>query len=114
MNLLSMFELLLQSWRGEFAQTRTFQRAHRLTFGLLTCLRVHLTSNAICATGRQFLDWSADYRLCSRSPWNPHRLFDPVFDHLAMFLPTPDSPIIAAMDDTLCKKTGRNVQSNRS
>jgi hypothetical protein len=22
--------------------------------------RIHLTSNAICATGRQFLDWSAD------------------------------------------------------
>ena len=109
MNLLGMFELLLQSWHGEFAQTRTFQRAHRLTFGLLTCLRVHLTSNAICATGRQFLDWSADYRLCSRSPWNPHRLFDPVFDHLAKFLPTPDSPVIAAMDDTLCKKTGRKI-----
>lgn len=77
--------------------------------GLLICLRTHLTSNAICATGRQFLDWSADYRLFSRSPWDPHALFDPIFDHLAELLPSPQAPVVAALDDTLCKKTGRHI-----
>jgi hypothetical protein len=90
-------------------QRRTWQRAQRLAYGLLTCLRAHLTSNAICATGRQFLDWSADYRLFSRSPWDPHALFDPVFDHLAELLPSPQAPVVAALDDTLCKKTGRHI-----
>ena len=80
-----------------------------LAYGLLLCLRTHLTSNAICATGRQFLDWSADYRLFSRSRWDPHALFDPIFDHLGALLPSPQAPVVAALDDTLCKKTGRHI-----
>lgn len=109
MLLLEKFHELLQPWRSTFRQQRTWQRAQRLAYGLLTCLRTHLTSNAICATGRQFVDWSADYRLFSRSPWDPHALFDPIFDHLAELLPSPQAPVVAALDDTLCKKTGRHI-----
>jgi hypothetical protein len=109
MLLLEKFHELLRPWSSLFAQQRTWQRAQRLAYGLLLCLRTHLTSNAICATGRQFLDWSADYRLFSRSPWDPHALFDPIFDHLAGLLPSPQAPVIAALDDTLCKKTGRHI-----
>jgi hypothetical protein len=109
MLLLEKFDELLQPWRPAFAQQRTWQRAHRLAYGLLLCLRTHPTSNAICATGRQFLDWSADYRLFSRSSWNPHALFDPIFDHLGALLPSEQAPVIAALDDTLCKKTGRHI-----
>jgi len=109
MLLLEKFHELLQLWRPAFAQQRTGQRAQRLAYGLLLCLRRHLTSNAICATGRQFLDWSADYRLFSRSPWNPHALFDPIFDHLGALLASEQAPVVAALDDTLCKKTGRHI-----
>jgi hypothetical protein len=109
MLLLEKFHELLQPWRSAFAQQRTCQRAQRLAYGLLTCLRTHLTSNAICATGRQFLDWSADYRLFSRSRWDAHALFDPIFDHLAGLLASPQAPVVAALDDTLCKKTGRHI-----
>lgn len=109
MNLLETFDSLLASWQTVFSQQRLFERARRLTFGLLSCLRLHLTSTAICASGRQFLDWSADYRLCSRSPWEPHRLFDFVFDRLPPLLASPTAPVIAALDDTLCKKTGRHI-----
>ena len=109
MNLLETYDSLLQAWQKVFAQQRTFQRARRLTFGLLVCLRLHLTSRAICATGRQYVDWSADYRLCSRSPWNPHQLFDPIIDRLPALLASPSAPVIAALDDTLCKKTGRHI-----
>jgi len=109
MNLLETYDSLLQDWRHVFSQDRTFERARRLTFGLLVCLRLHLTSRAICATGRQSVDWSADYRLCSRSPWNPHHLFDPIFDRLPALLASPSAPVIAALDDTLCKKTGRQI-----
>jgi hypothetical protein len=109
MNLLETYDSLLQDWRKVFSQKRTFGRARRLTFGLLVCLRLHLTSRAICAVGRQFVDWSADYRLCSRSPWNPHQLFDPIFDRLPALLASPSAPVIAALDDTFCKKTGRHI-----
>ena len=109
MLLLEKFHELLRPWSSVFAQQRTWQRAPRWAYGLLLCLRTHLTSNAICATGRQFLDWSADYGLFWRSPWDPHALFDPIFDHLAALLPSPQAPVIAALDDTLCKKTGRHI-----
>jgi hypothetical protein len=109
MLLLEKFHELLQPWNSVFAQQRTWQRAQRLAYGLLLCLRTHLTSSAICATGRQFLDWSADYRLFSRSPWDPHALFDPIFDRLAALLPSSQAPVVAALDDTLCKKTGRHI-----
>ena len=109
MLLLEKFHELLQPWNSVFAQQRTWQRAQRLAYGLLLCLRTHLTSNAICATGRQFPDWSADYRLFSRSPWDPHALFDPIFDHLGALLPSAPAPVVAALDDTLCKKTGRHI-----
>jgi hypothetical protein len=109
MNLLQTLDSLLQGWRSVFSQPRLFQRARRLTFGLLSCLRRHLISTAICASGRQFVDWSADYRVCSRSPWEPRQLFDVVLDHLAGLLPSPQAPVLAALDDTILKKTGRRI-----
>jgi hypothetical protein len=109
MKLLETFDGLLQNWRSVFSQERTFERVRRLTFGLLTCLRVHLTSSAICASGRQFQDWSADYRVCSRSPWEPHALFDVVLDHLPALLSSSQAPVLAALDDTILKKTGRRI-----
>jgi hypothetical protein len=109
MKLLETFDALIGSWRDIFSQQRTFERARRLTFGLITCLRVHLTSTAICASGRQFQDWSADYRICSRAPWEPRQLFDVVLDYLPDLLPSPEAPVLAALDDTILKKTGRRI-----
>lgn len=109
MELLETFEALLLMWRGVFPQQRSFERARRLTFGLLACLRAHLTSNAICAVGRQFQDWTADYRLFSRSSWDPHRLFDPIFDCVRSLLHPNSAPVFVAMDDTGTRKSGRKI-----
>ena len=109
MDLLTTLEQLMEGWRDVFSQERTFRRARRLVFGLIVSLRMHLTSNAICATGRQFVDWSTDYRLCSRSPWDPHRLFDPIFERLPQLLDGPDAPVLMALDDTMCKKSSPHI-----
>lgn len=109
MLLLEKFHELLQCWRPAFAQQRTWRRARLLAYGLLLCLRTHLTSNAICAIGQQFVDWSANYRLFSRRSWNPHALFDPIFDHLGGLLGSEQEPVVAALDDTLCNKTGLHI-----
>lgn len=42
MKLLETFDRLIGSRRGVFAQERTFERARRLTFGLITCLREYI------------------------------------------------------------------------
>jgi hypothetical protein len=107
--LLDQLDLLLFACRDAFPQVRTFLRAYRLALGLLLSPRVHLTSNAICATGRQGFDWSADYRLFSSCSWNPHALFDPIFDRLDPLLSSPDAPVVVPLDDTLCHKTGRRI-----
>lgn len=107
--LLRTFDELIGNWREVFSQNRIFERARRLTFGMLVSLRLHLTSNAICATGRQFEDWSADYRVCSQSPWDAEKLFDPVMETLPEFLSSPQAPILVALDDSLYKKTGKKI-----
>ena len=109
MNLLSAFDALLESWRDVFPQQRTFQRAYRLALSFLVCLHHHLTSKAICTTGHQFQDWTADYRLFSRSPWNVVRLFDAVIDGAIAWLPPDPTPVIMPLDDTICRKTGRKI-----
>ncbi len=114
MNLLSAFDALLQPWRDVFPQQRSFHRAYRLALSLLVCLHDHLTSKAICTTGRQFLDWTADYRLFSRSPWNVHRLFDAVIDGALAFLSPDLMPVIMPLDDTICRKTGRHIPGVQS
>jgi hypothetical protein len=109
MKLFQTMDLLLQDWNQIFGQERTFDRVRRLTYGQLLSAPRHTTSAAICAIGRQFDDWSADYRVFSRSPWDPQVLFDPVIDHAIPLLPPLPAPVIAAMDDTACKKSGRHI-----
>jgi len=109
MNLFATMDILLHDWNEIFAQQRTAARIRPLTYGLLLCPPKHTTSAAICAIGRQFDDWSADYRVFSRSPWDPQALFDSVIDHAIPILPPLPAPIIAAMDDTACKKSGRHI-----
>jgi len=108
-DLLEVFEQLLSQWQDMFTQQRVFTRVRRLLFGMLVSLRLHLTSNAICATGRQFRDWTADYRVCSQSPWDPRRLFDPVLDALPRLMSGTTAPVLVALDDTLLHKTGRKI-----
>jgi hypothetical protein len=108
-NLLARFDEVMGGWRKVFPQQRTFERARRLTLGLLVSVRLHLTSHAICATGRQFVDWTADYRVFSRSPWDPKRLFDPIFARLPQLLPSPQAPVLLALDDTLCHKSSARI-----
>jgi hypothetical protein len=109
-NLLQVFDQLLnEGWRGIFSQQRVYARVRCLTLGLLVCLRTHLISNAICATGRQFQDWTADYRVWSQSPWEARDLFNPILEALPGLLSAADAPVLAALDDTMTKKTGRGI-----
>src|SRR2546426_191379 len=64
-------------------------------------------SRTLGALGRWDQDWSADYKMFSRCRWKPERLFDPVIDeYLERY---PKSPVIAAIDDTKLRKTGRKI-----
>jgi len=51
-----------------FRENRTHHRALRLSLGLLANLGRHTLTGTICATGRQFMDWTSEYRLFSPVP----------------------------------------------
>jgi len=91
-----------------FRQRRTFDRATRLSVSLLTCPGRHTVSNLLCTCGRQFLDWSADYRLFSQDAWETPPLFSPIVRGVLDLLPAT-APFVSALDDTHLKKTGTHI-----
>jgi len=100
---------IVAAWRPAFMQNRLWRRAVIQALGTLTAFGRRTLSRAIFAVGHQHQDWSADYRLHSRSAWNVDELFQPVLERS---LPLCDGPFIAvALDDTRIHKTGRKIRS---
>jgi hypothetical protein len=91
-----------------FAQDRTARRARRLAISQLACVGRHTVTGLICTAGRDDRDWCADYRFFSQSPWEGHQLFAPVLKGMLQMYP-PGMPFVAAMDDTLLRKTGPKI-----
>jgi hypothetical protein len=90
---------------GAFAQHRTGQRARRLGLSQLACLGRHTLAGLLCASGRQFIDWSADYRVFSRGAWDAHEVFIPIVSGVEEML-APGMPFVSAVDDTHLRKSG--------
>ncbi|RJP32063.1 MAG: hypothetical protein C4547_14445 [Phycisphaerales bacterium] len=60
---------ILDLWddaRDVFKQNRVWERARRLGLSQLVCIERHTITGLLCSCGRQFDDWSADYRLFSQ------------------------------------------------
>jgi hypothetical protein len=111
-SLADAFESIFRSAAKTFPQRRTRQRALHLAYGFATAWGRHTISRALCALHAQFEDWSAAYRLFSRSPWKPTDLFQPILQRCAD-LSDPQGPIIIALDDTTVKKTGKRIPGVR-
>ncbi len=62
----------------------------------------------ISTSGRQFQDWSADYRFFSKERFDPNCLFDTVRKGILDDLGA-GSPFLVAMDDTITRKKGRKI-----
>lgn len=103
-----MFDTIWNRPSSPFSQTRVRERAYRLALSLLACLGRHTITGMLCAGGRQFVDWSADYRLFSSPQWSPAGVFGPVVEGVLEVLDR-NAPLIAALDDTYLKKTGTKI-----
>jgi hypothetical protein len=108
--LLDRFVSVLGYGCGEtFAQDRSKNRAIELSMGFLCSFGKRTVSRSICAAGRNNADWSADYKIYSRSPWNPDDMFNPVIeDYLERY---KDGPVGLAFDDTKLRKTGKKIKT---
>jgi len=81
--------------------------ANHLHWGLL-CPSRHTVAGLLYSGGRQFQDWSADYRLYSRGRVNVDDLFALARREVQKLLP-PDAPLVAAMDDSVMPKSGQKI-----
>jgi len=99
---------LFDQARAAFAQQRSFERARTFGVSALTCLGRRTLSGLLCATGQQFRDWSAAYRLFERERLDGEALWRVPLRSVLETLP-PASPIVALIDDTLIRKRGHRI-----
>ena len=100
---------LLQKFEEVFSQQRVFVRVRRQALGVLCALGSRTVARVLAAMGRDQCDWSTEYRLFSRSPWQCRRLFDPVLREALAFAGAADQPLIIAGDFTHLPKSGKHI-----
>lgn len=97
---------------AEAARGQHCARVQRHLLGALICLGRHTLTGHLATLGRQFTDWSADYRLYSQQRLDDAALFGPIRKALTQLLP-PVGPVVTALDDTRLKKTSRRTPGVR-
>jgi len=85
-------------------------RRHMLS--ALVCLGRHTVTRHIATCGRQWVDWTADYRLYSRRRLDTDALFAPLRKTVVGAL-EPQSPVVVGLDDTRLKKSSRKTPGVR-
>jgi hypothetical protein len=106
--LLQAFEELWEQARPAFTQERSWARAKAFALNALVCLGRRTVTGMIMSSGRQFEDWSADYRLFSKQRWNRRALFEVLRRRVVEQLPE-DEPLVVALDDSLLRKRGTKI-----
>lgn len=107
MNLLSYLLQQTQRWASVFPQERSLQRAIALAFGILCGVGKRTLTRAISFQGNTQKDWSADYKVFSRSPWEPRALFHPVLEQALQEQAL--ERIVISTDDTRVWRHGQHV-----
>lgn len=99
---------LLGRWRAAFPRQRSFLRAISHVLALSSVLGRRTITRAILVKGAGYgPGWNSEYKLFSRSPWDPAALFCPVWNEYLTRYPT--GPIRVAVDETSIEKTGRSI-----
>ena len=73
----------------------------------LVCMGRHTMTNLLTTGGRQFVDWTADYRMYSKERIDCENVFNLV--RKEVFLRCDSKRLITALDDSLLRKTGKNI-----
>jgi hypothetical protein len=107
MNLLTYLLKHTSAWAFVFPQQRTLQRAIALAFGILCGVGRRTLTRAISFHGNTQKDWSADYKLFSRSPWAPRALFHPILQRAIEEHQL--KRVVVSTDDTRVWRQGKHV-----
>ena len=104
-------EEYLKLWghcREAFERDSSWERAVRLSTGMLLCLGRHTVTGLITTTGGHAKDWSADYRVFERERFDTKKMFCVVRRETVDRLEA-DQPVVTFMDDTILKRRGQKV-----
>ena len=107
MNLLTYLMQQTLGWTFVFPQHRTLQRAIALAFGILCGVGKRTLTRAISFHGNTQKDWSADYKVFSRSRWEPRALFHPILEQAIQ--QHSQENIVISTDDTRVWRNGKHV-----
>ncbi len=83
-------------------------RLRNLAYEALTCLGRQTVSGILTASGQQFVDWTAAYRIFSQNRIDIDKLFK-VSQKEVMQELAEEQMLVAHMDDTILKKTGKKI-----
>ncbi len=108
MTLLQCWLEITAAWYTVFPQQRTTVRAIRHGLGSLVCLGRRTVTRILWTNGRENEPWQSEYKLFSRSKWNPQALFDPIVEGALPFF--HGALVGVAMDDTKLHKTGHCIE----
>ena len=107
MNLLSYLLEQSSRWAFVFPQQRTLDRAIALAFGILCGIGKRTVTRAIGFHGNTQKDWSADYKVFSRSKWESKALFDPILEQAIQEHEL--KYVVISTDDTRVWRDGKHV-----
>ncbi len=102
------FDFLLNQCADAFNGENAWKTGRDLAFGALTCMGRHTLTGMLTASGQQFMDWTAAYRLFSRHRVDITRIFEVARSGVLQGL-GPQQMLVAHMDDTILKKSGRHI-----
>jgi len=107
MNLVTYLLEQTARWAFVFPQERSLQRAITLAFGILCGVGRRTLTRAISFQGNTQKDWSADYKVFSRSAWQPRALFHPILEQAIQEQKL--ERIVISTDDTRVWRNGKRV-----
>ena len=82
-------------------------RLSRHILSQLVCMGRHTMTNLLTTEGRQFVDWTADYRMYSRERIACKNVFGQI--RKEVYALNDRQPLITALDDSLLPKTGKKI-----
>lgn len=100
--------MIFNQCRNAFSSQAAWDRARELAYGALTCMGRHTLTGMLTSSGKQFSDWSSAYRLFSKQRMALDALFG-ILQAEALQELKEYPRIVSHMDDTILKKTGRNI-----
>ena len=98
--------------RDLFGSPESFERSRRHMLSSLVAFGRHTITGLIRTQNRHQQDWTADYRFYAQERFDDEAVFDLVRKILETHL-DPAQPLVTAMDDSLLRKTGRQVHGVR-